>query len=141
MLTPEITKFIDVFVSEIQGVKEIWLVGSRANCTFKEESDWDFVVFLSGNQKTFSQIQRRKDLRHEDVDLLIVYDGDKFEEPWPFFSKERYKPKSGSLKDWEWKIVSESEARYTAIDGRLNEKYLELNEEARGIKVWPVLCT
>jgi predicted nucleotidyltransferase len=91
----EIDTYLEQIVSVAPGVREIWLVGSRANGTARPDSDWDFIVF--GDSHTFSQLQAAADLHRIDVDCLVVSDSDAFESAWGSKSKR------GSLSKWKWR--------------------------------------
>ncbi len=65
------------------GISEIWFIGSRANGSAKNDSDWDFFAFAAPS--VLDALRQDIAFRRPDVDLLIVTDGDSFESPW-----ERY---------------------------------------------------
>lgn len=44
-LPPDIKKMIDGVMRVCPNITEIWLIGSRAAGTAKDDSDWDFLVF------------------------------------------------------------------------------------------------
>jgi hypothetical protein len=93
---------------------------------WRPDSDWDLLVM--GDVTTLNELRTATDLRCPEVDLLIVYNGDDFEEPWPDPSDSRG-PKRGSLgalPGWEWNYVSDREAQYT---GR--------GASHEAIRVWP----
>ena len=47
MLSEEIAKYIHDLKRAFPRITSIWLVGSRANDTARDDSDWDFLVFSS----------------------------------------------------------------------------------------------
>ena len=119
------------------GVREIWLIGSRANCSAQPDSDWDFIVFSDAS--TAERIKVESSLHRDDVDLFLVVDeSGVFHKPWG-------ENKGGSLKSWEWELLSSNRAQYTgtkwtpdqeAIEegistlGKLDEKY------QRATRIW-----
>ena len=76
---------------------DVWLIGSRVNPTATPPRDWDIVVF--GNPELLEEIRARKPIN--DLDILIVVDGDHFESPWPRASDNV--TKEGSLSNWKWR--------------------------------------
>jgi hypothetical protein len=84
----------------------VWLVGSRANQTYRTDSDWDFLVF--GNPELLAGLTRQPNPGN--IDALVVYDGDCFRCPWPRASDGVIK--SGSLSGWRWNETSPSTATY-----------------------------
>lgn len=75
-----LSEYIENLLSVCPEITEVWLIGSRANNKAQEDSDWDLFVF--GNDHTLSTLQENLSLRHPDIDLLIVYNGNDFREPW-----------------------------------------------------------
>jgi predicted nucleotidyltransferase len=93
-------------ISYLLGISmEVWLIGSRANETYKASSDWDFLVF--GNKMLLNEISKIPIIKG--VDVLVVIDGNEFERPWCLSDGTS---KSGSLISWDWKKLSDSEATY-----------------------------
>jgi predicted nucleotidyltransferase len=85
---------------------ETWLFGSQVNATAKPSSDWDLLVF--GTEELLSVLAN--EIPVDDVDLLIVYDGDRFASPWN--RTDNGSLKSGSLTEWKWKLINDEEAVY-----------------------------
>jgi len=53
------------------------------------------------------QLSKRSYLNHQQVDFLLVYDGDNFKEPWG------EDPKQQALSEYKWRKQSEESASYT----------------------------
>lgn len=81
--------------------KSVWLIGSRANGRATSESDTDLLVFGS---PAFLVAARAQLNRAAAVDVLVVTDGDNFEDVWT--------TKTGSLTRWEWKESGAGTATY-----------------------------
>jgi hypothetical protein len=133
-LPADIKEFLSLLVKQCPQIESIWLIGSRVNPTNVPPNDWDFVVFAP--TQLLEIIRGHDELKRSNVDLLVVYDGDRFEEPWFIPSEIRLKPKSGSLSKWEWKQISELEAQYTGTKLRPNSKDIDISEK-RALRVWP----
>ena len=96
---------ISDFVKSLSGY-EVWLIGSRANGTARENSDWDLLVF--GSADLLARLEGQSMV--EDVDVLVVVDRDRLQSPWKRTTDGVVK--SGSLAGWKWTRKSEREATY-----------------------------
>ena len=126
----ELEKYIKELTNAFEGIKIIWLFGSRANNRNKPLSDWDLLVFA--DIKTYEDIKIDEYHHRGAVDLLIVIDGNQFIKPWG-------EEKKGSINSWHWEVVSESEAEYDHIKfipdkpGSANGRFEELRLKAKKI--------
>jgi hypothetical protein len=95
-------------------IKQIWLIGSRANGSAEVASNWDFIAFA--NKELLNLLSAGTALNWPDVDLLVVYDraGDQFRKPW----KDANGEKHGSLSSWDWQKTSPTTATYRATKPR-----------------------
>jgi predicted nucleotidyltransferase len=102
-LPDRLCRYINRLSERYPGVAEIWLLGSR--CTgspVRESSDWDPLAFA--DLDTLDAMRRDLDVREPDMDLLVVTDGDCFEQPW---IEDGYQiPKRAYLSSWGWKGMS-----------------------------------
>ena len=105
MLTKDIENYVCNLKLEFPSITKVWLLGSRANGTETDFSDWDFLVFSEA--PIYEEIKRDTKLHREDVDLLLV-DGEEGEFLNPFGRTE----KGGSLTNWKWNEVSDELANY-----------------------------
>ena len=65
---------------------------------------WELLAFADPG--TLERLRKSTDLHRADVDVLIVIDGDRFENAW---GQRRL---SGSLVRWSWRHVRPAEAYY-----------------------------
>ena len=96
----EIPSFLNDIVRDISNecdVISIWLVGSRANQTAQDNSDWDIVVFQNKPLKASMA-------RHVNVDIIRVYENK--------FGMVDGKNIEFSFDSWEWSGISDLEAQY-----------------------------
>lgn len=117
-LPSAITAYVHRLTSAHPGITAIWLFGSRANGTPKANSDWDLLVF--GDHPILEAIRANETFRQPEIDLFIIYDGNRFESPWP----DGDDTKLGRLQNsfdfdpdlyvygYRWKEISEKEAIY-----------------------------
>lgn len=107
MKLAELPLSIQAFVRPLLEARHaVWLIGSQANGTQTEKSDWDFIVF--GSELLVEQLAASA--APSNVDALVVYNSDEFRSPWPRLSDGWVK--SGSLTHWAWSVASECEAKY-----------------------------
>ena len=108
------------------------LIGSRANGSETASSDWDFIAF--GTEATLAQLKCATHLHRENVDFLVVTNGDDFRAAWGALDK------SGSLSGWQWKKLSESEAEYVkAKSAGAGGSGVALTRKRAAVRVWPPL--
>ena len=110
MLTDDVAEFVDTLVAKYLGIRQVWLIGSRARGSKRQDSDWDLVVFADAavlsTLRVDVDLPARSTKLH--LDLLVVHDGDNFVEPWGSLAHE----KRGSLSGWKWHELSDREAEY-----------------------------
>lgn len=126
---------IDDFLSEVTrahpGIREIWLLGSRAKGHERPDSDWNLLAFA--DEDTFQELRGNVQFRRADVELLVVRDGDEFREPWGD------NPKHGYLSEWAWVKTSDREAQYHGTKWVQDEKGgRTIIELCRASRLWPV---
>jgi predicted nucleotidyltransferase len=126
-----IRPYLERLLTAYPTIESVWLIGSRANETARDDSDWDLLVF--GSREVLDTLSKDDSFSRSDVDLLVVYDGDNFESPYGGIDNR--KSKKGSLRKWEWRHFSPDLASYEAC--KLGEG-LHIDIERRsGIKIWP----
>jgi predicted nucleotidyltransferase len=128
------SSIIDVFVERVvercPGLRSVWLIGSRANGTAHETSDWDFLAF--GDAEVVACLRQSRELRRPDVDLLVVINGNDFE------NARGEKTKTGSLSLWEWSQSSDTEATYTEAKWVENVEGGNVVRKRRvALRLWP----
>ena len=138
MLMQPLPQHVLAFVTEVaslESVSSVWLFGSRANGKATGASDTDLLVF--GGERTIDELRAAVAAPNE-VDCLVVYDGDAYSDPW--------QEKRGSLSNLRWEQLSETEARYVGgkwvpdeesaeDDGVELGQFVEFDE--RAIRLWP----
>lgn len=106
----DVRKKIDELIAMYEGIREIWLFGSRANGTNKEDSDWDILIIA--DQHVLNLLEKEGSERYLTLDIMVVFDQDNFRGPWRRESDKAYK--HGSLQKWEWKELQSGVAKYKA---------------------------
>lgn len=121
LLPADLHRYIDELLELAPSAREVWLIGSRANGGATEESDWDFLVFA--DQSALVALRQKPRLQRDNIDVLVVVDGDRFESPWPRIDMPE-SHKIGNLKNyenadgieartWEWEYIGNGQAKYT----------------------------
>jgi hypothetical protein len=131
-MEPRITEFLTDIAAACPELESIWLIGSRANGTSTDASDWDFLAF--GSEATYACLQASPRLQLSGTDFLIVTDGDGFRGVWDG------EDKAGSLADWEWKAVSDTVSEYTQLKLVFDREH-QLDgvfTRRKAIRVWPL---
>uniref|UniRef100_UPI0013D6902B nucleotidyltransferase domain-containing protein n=2 Tax=unclassified Arhodomonas TaxID=2621637 RepID=UPI0013D6902B len=103
MLTAEVKDYLKKVTFLAPSVRELWIIGSRANGNARDESDWDFLAF--GELGALEEVAAAPSLHLDYIDLLVVRPDGTFERPWG-------ESKSGSLGAWEWSPVDATHAKY-----------------------------
>lgn len=133
MFEISIRKYIEQLTSAYPTIQSIWLFGSRANETQRIDSDWDLLVF--GTQEILEALKFDQTFHQKIMDLLVVYNGNNFENPW------EEEQKSGSLIEWCWKESSANEATYRATKGIFNvngeEEFNIKMTQCKAYRVYP----
>jgi len=81
MLSAEISSWLREVVTRVPGIREVWLLGSRANGTATAASDWDLLIF--GDHTVRQRLLASPDLHRADVDFLLGDPGaDGFSRVW-----------------------------------------------------------
>ena len=106
--------YINKLTSEFN-IEEIWLFGSRANNTARGDSDWDIWAFA--NSEVLSALKGRADYKSKDIDLMIVYDKNNWEQPWTTLAntgEERTKHGQLLSNACDFKRIDDKTAEYCA---------------------------
>lgn len=130
-----VSAFITKLTSLNPSLHSIWLIGSRANQRYREESDTDLLIFGS---KDLLCIARDQLEPPSNLDCLIVFNGNDFQDPW--------KNKKGRLDDFEWQETSNISAKYvgvkwisspeSATDFDSDEECL-IHRQEQAFRIWP----
>ena len=130
-----VSKFIESLVSMANEGVEVWLMGSRANGRARPDSDTDLLIF---GPDGFLQSVRAGLNQPADIDCLVVYDGDNYQDPW--------QDKSGSLSKLQWKRLDERSATYVGTkwvpdDESATEFNADMGDlverDERAYRMWP----
>ena len=125
VLSEELGTYLDQLRSAYPEIREVWLIGSRANHSVHAGSDWDLIAFA--DEATCEAVEADSQWHRLDVDLLIVTDGNSFKRPWG-------RAKTGDLTKWEWHQVDPWSATYKGTKWPDDEE-MWTEETLRAIRV------
>jgi hypothetical protein len=94
-----VSKVLEELVSENETVS-VWLIGSRANGAVREDSDWDFVAFVS-------DLIFERPARNHDVDIIRV------DRDGTYLLEGQSIARAGPFKTWRWRRNGPNQALYT----------------------------
>lgn len=125
----DVAEYANVLATECPGVNEIFLLGSRANGTARDDSDWDLFVF--GDRNSLELLRNATHLHRPDVDCLVVTN-EEFENAWG------QELKTGSLPAWKWERLNVIFAEYTENKWSESENGGDVvSRRRRAIQLWP----
>lgn len=99
----EIAEFIARVRQCCLEVRQVWLV-AQDGAPAVAAPRWELLAF--GSSETLKRLRRADNLHRSDIDVLVVTDGDHFENAWG------PRQLSGSLARWGWRPASAGEAYY-----------------------------
>ena len=100
----ELSAFLSHLLVRCIDIREVWSVGAAELVPAAVRPGYELLVFA--DQRTLQSLRRSSQLHRADVELLVVFDGDQFENAW---GSRRV---SGSLARWAWRPVSDELAYY-----------------------------
>lgn len=103
-LAVDVQAFVHTVCDLTNRPASVWLIGSQANGTATEQSDWDLLIF--GSSLLIEEL-KREILTPFKIDALVVYHGNDYCDPW--------QNKCGSLKNLKWHLESATVASYEGV--------------------------
>lgn len=85
-------------------IEAVWSVGHDADPDVQHADNSELLIFA--DPATLAHLRKCDSLRDGDVSLLVVTDGDSFENAWGA------QPSSGSLARWAWREGTPGQAYY-----------------------------
>jgi hypothetical protein len=123
----EAREYVAQLVAKYPSIREVWLYGSRANGTERDDSDWDYLAFADA--RTLGELVLDRNFHRTGVDLMVVIDdGNCFFKPW---IDPGGRQKHGTLLDgveagglcWKPAEGDAAEATYTATKPRRDSTF------------------
>jgi hypothetical protein len=102
--TAELSAFVASVLARCLEIREVWSVGHADLALAATGSARELLVFA--DRPTLQKLRRSDHLHHAGVELLVVFDGNQFENAW---GRRRL---SGSLARWAWRQVTDELAYY-----------------------------
>jgi hypothetical protein len=104
-LPEELGMYVDSLRKRYPSIEEVWLLGPRANAVESRGSEWDLLAF--GDAATLAAIRADASVHRDDLNFMIVTDGDSFERAWG-------PPERRRLSAIEWRLEDLHSASYRA---------------------------
>ena len=98
----ELSAFLSRVLVCCMDIRAVWSSGEAGSCP--AAGSHQLIVFA--DRPTLLSLRKSGELHRADVELLVVFDGDQFENAW---GPTRL---SGSLSRWAWRQVSDELAYY-----------------------------
>ena len=102
--SPELSAFVSEVLTRCLDIREVWCIRQGEHAAAPVSSEHELLAFADAT--TLQRLRQCDDLHRRDVDLLVVVDGDRFENAWG------PRKLSGSLARWAWRQVSDEVAYY-----------------------------
>jgi hypothetical protein len=100
----ELSAFVSRMLARCLDIRAVWSVGHADLALATPDSAWELLVFA--DRPTLQSLRRSDQLHRADVELLVVFDGNQFENAW---GRRRL---SGSLARWAWRQSTDEVAYY-----------------------------
>jgi hypothetical protein len=100
----ELSDFLSRVLVRGLDIRAVWSVGNADVAVPTGDRGYELLAFA--DRRTLDNLRRSDHLHRADVELLVVIDGDRFENAW---GQRRL---SGSLARWAWRQVSPELAYY-----------------------------
>jgi hypothetical protein len=98
--------FLHRLLRQCLDIRAIWSVGHGPGLAADEQPGHRIQLLVFADAPTLERLRKSADLHCDEVELLVVVDGDSFENAW---GARRL---SGSLSRWAWREVSADHAFY-----------------------------
>ena len=126
----ELPLFVEKIVDDLKtnvSTKSIWLVGSRANSSARQDSDWDLLVFVDEELSPVKARDSRVDVIRVDAHGKYLLEG---------------QSESNSFSNWCWNDLGNREARYSVRvcpqaknDGLIDLSLVQI-KTLHGCQIW-----
>lgn len=101
---PEISAFAALLFARCLDIRSVWSIECLDRDRSPDSPCYELLVFA--DERTLERLRKCDELRRADLEVLIVTDGDRFENVWG------PRKLSGSLGRWAWQQVSPDEAYF-----------------------------
>lgn len=100
----ELGHFVSRVLASCLDIRSLWSLDHSPDDPWRSNPPYQLLAFA--DLQTLHQLRKSADLHRQDLDFLVVVDGDVFENAW---GRQRV---SGSLARWAWRLASPDEAFY-----------------------------
>jgi nucleotidyltransferase-like protein len=136
VLPDEIRAYVKSVVAAVgDDAVGMWLFGSRANGSARQNSDWDLLLF--SNATGLERLQGIPSLRQPKIDILVAVSEDRWVSPWP---DGDLGPKRGSASLYSWRVTCPGVATYRGRPLYPSGSWVTsvgTQQELNAYQVWP----
>ena len=100
----EIAEFVSRLLQCCLDLTHVWLIAQDRAVGAAPVPHWELLAFA--NSETLARLRKTDGLHRSDIDVMVVTDGDRFENAWG------PRQLSGSLARWGWRQAANAEAYY-----------------------------
>ena len=100
----EIAEFVSCLLQRCLDLSHVWLIAQESPAAAAPAPRWELLAFASA--ETLQRLRKADSLHRSDIDVMVVTDGDRFENAWG------PRQLSGSLARWGWRQAAAAEAYY-----------------------------
>jgi hypothetical protein len=79
-LSEDVGMYVDKLRAQFDAIDEVWLIGDHVNEPEKRDSAWELLAFADADVRR--AIAKSRQWHRDDVELLVVVDGDHFAPAW-----------------------------------------------------------
>jgi hypothetical protein len=102
-LPEELGMYLDRVRKLCPSIEQVWALGPRVNDAEARHTSWELLAF--GDSSALETIRADRGLERDDLVLLVVTDGDRYENAWG-------DPRPGRLSEVEWHLDDPHTASY-----------------------------
>jgi len=127
---PDLSAFVSRVLLHCLDIRAVWCMRQDAPAAAQAALEHELLAFA--DPLTLQRLRQCDDLHRNDVDLLVVVDGDRFENAWG------PRKLSGSLARWAWRQVSAELAYYdeSTWDDRVGAPGSVVRVRRKAMLVW-----
>ncbi|MFS8607860.1 MAG: hypothetical protein LOD94_07700 [Gammaproteobacteria bacterium] len=104
-LPEELGMYVDALRQRHSAIDEVWVLASKESESAKRGGKWNLLAFADSS--TLTALEADESVHRDDVNLIVVTDGDRFENAWGSRSR-------GRLSDIDWRREDMHTASYIA---------------------------
>jgi hypothetical protein len=123
----ELSAFVSSILARCLDIRAVWSVGHGE---LPPEAPASFALLAFADTRTLHRLRNSDYLHRADVELLVVFDGNQFENAWGPYKL------SGSLARWAWRQVTDELAYYDESKWAQREGGSVVRVRKKAVLIW-----